>query len=245
MTTRKVCEEALVNFKNAENGGAVGRVKNQLHGTLCEDTLVNVAGLDIMRSLMFELEPGQFKTITDSIYVYCPVSVDLLDTNNNVLFNVADGAEGLISNNYGIFKSIYSDFGEDYLKVMYLYDGYRIRLSGTNNGYVTLIHKELLEDGTVDDWSFTDVEVNKDSKILFDTEVDGVPTFTYSHSSAVQIVNFNDDFIPSEYPEYTAKDVVDAGGEIIKDEAKSIWDQIKEFFEKIGQWFRDLFGIED
>ncbi|MBE6716877.1 MAG: hypothetical protein E7573_08155 [Ruminococcaceae bacterium] len=245
MTTRKVCEQALVNFKNAENGGAVGRVKNQLHGTLCEDTLVNIAGLDIMRSMMFDLEPSEFKVITDSLYVYCPVSVDLLDADNNTLFTVADGAETLISNEYGVFKTIYSDFGEDYLKVAYLYDGYRVRLTGNNNGYVTLIHKELLDDGSVNDWSFTDVEVTKSTRLLFDTEVEGTPTYSYSNGSAVQVVNFNDTFIPSEYPEYTAKDVVDAGGEIIKDEAKSIWDKIVEFFEKIGQWFRDLFGIKD
>lgn len=245
MTTRKVCEEALVNFKNAENGGAVGRVKNQLHGTLCEDTLVNIAGLEIMRSMMFDLDPSEFRVITDSLYVYCPVSLDILNADNEVLFTLADGAETTISNDFGVFKSVYSDFGEDYLKVAYLYDGYRVRLTGNNNGYVTLIHKELLEDGTVDDWSFTDVELSNKARIVFDTEVEGTPAYTYSNGSAVQVVNFNDNFIPSEYPEYTAKDVVDAGGEIIKDEAKSIWDQIVEFFEKIGQWFRDLFGIKD
>lgn len=245
MTTRKVCEQALVNFKDAENGGAVGRVKNQLHGTLCEDTLVNIAGLDIMRSMMFDLDPAEFRVVTDSLYVYCPVSVDLLNANNEVVYTVADGVESLASNDFGVFKTVYSDFGEDYLKVIYLYDGYRVRLTGNNNGYVTLIHKELLDDGTVDDWSFTDVEVTPNTRVVFDTEVEGTPTYTYSNGSAVQVVNFNDKFIPSEYPEYTAKDVVDAGGEIIKDEAKSIWDQIVEFFEKIGQWFRDLFGIED
>lgn len=245
MTTRKVCEQALVNFKDADNGGAVGRVKNQLHGTLYEDTLVNIAGLDIMRKMMFELEPSAFKVITDSLYVYCPVSIDLLDSDNNTLYTVTDGVEALTSNEYGVFKTIYSDFGEDYLKVAYLYDGYRVRLTGNNNGYVTLIHKELLDDGSVNDWSFTDVEVTNKTKLIFDTEVEGTPTYTISNGSAVQVVNFNDTFIPSEYPEYTAKDVVNAGGEIIEEEAKSIWDQIVEFFEKIGQWFRDLFGIED
>ncbi len=245
MTTRKVCEEALVNFKNAENDGAVGRVKNQLHGTLCEDTLVNIAGLEIMRSMMFDLSPSEFRRVTDSLYIYCPVSVDILDTDNNVVYTVTDGVEYTDRNNYGVFKTVYSDFGEDYLKVAYLFDGYRIRLSGNNNGYVTLIHKELLDDDTINDWSFTDVEVTKNTKILFDTEVEGTPTYTYSNGSAVQIVNFNDKFIPSEYPEYTAKDVVNAGTDIADKEVKSIWDQIVEFFESIGQWFRDLFGIED
>lgn len=242
MTTRKVCEEALVNFKTAENDGAVGRVKNQLHGTLMEDTEVNIAGIDIMRSMMFDLPVESFKKVTDSLYVYCPVSIDLLDNDNNVLYTVADGAESLVSNQYGVFDSIYSEFGDDYLKVVYLYDGYRVRLNGTGNGYVTLIHKELLDDGTVEDWSFTDLAVTAKSKIIFDTEVEGTPTYKFSEGSGVQVLTFNDEFIASEYPEYTAKDVVNAGVEIGKDEAKSIWDQIKEFFEKIGQWFKELFG---
>lgn len=242
MTTRKVCEEALVNFKTAENDGAVGRVKNQLHGTLMEDTEVNIAGIDIMRSMMFDLPVESFKKVTDSLYVYCPVSIDLLDNDNNVLYTVADGAESLVSNQYGVFDSIYSEFGDDYLKVVYLYDGYRVRLNGTGNGYVTLIHKELLDDGSVEDWSFTDLAVTAKSKIIFDTEVEGTPTYKFSEGSGVQILTFNDEFIASEYPEYTAKDVVNAGVEIGKDEAKSIWDQIKEFFEKIGQWFKELFG---
>ncbi len=244
MTTRKVCEEALVNFKNAENDGAVGRVQNKLHGALNEDTLTNIAGLDIMRSMMFDLDVADFKVVTDSLYIYCPVSVDVLDTDNVTLYCVEDNQESIVTNEYGVFKTVYSSFNSDYLKVIYLFDGYRIRLNGTKNGYVTLIHKELLDDGTVNDWSFTDVEVTNKTKIVFDTEVEGTPAYTFTNGTGVQFINFNDTFIPSEYPEYTAKDVVNAGGEIAKDEVKSIWDQIVEFFEMIGQWFRDLFGIE-
>ncbi len=244
MTTRRVCEQELVEFKNAENDGAVGRVKNQLHGTLCEDTLVNIEGIDTMRNMMFELSPADFRVVTDSIYIYCPVAVDLLDANNNVLFTLNDGAPANVDNGYGVFKSVYSDFAGDYLKVLYLYDGYRVRLSGTNNGYVTLIHKELLDDGSVNDWSFTDVQVTPNTKIIFDTEIEGTPAYKLSEGAGLQVINFNDDFIPSKYPEYTAKDVVNAGTDVADKEVKSFWDKIVEFFESIGQWFRDLFGIE-
>ncbi len=244
MTTRKVCEEALVNLKLAENDGAVGRVKNQLHGTLFEDTEVNLAGLEIMRGLMFDTAPENFRKVTDSVYVYCPVAVEILDKDNFTVHTVADGAESFTSNQYGIFKSIYSEFGNDYLKVFYLFDGYRVRLTANNEGYVTLIHKELLDDGTVEDWSFTDLEVNNKAKVVFDTEQEGTHSYTFSNGVAVQSISFNDTFIPSEYPEYTAKDVINAGTDIADEEVKSIWDQIVEFFEMIGQWFKDLFGIE-
>ena len=49
----------------------------------------------------------------------------------------------------------------------------------------------------------------------------------------------------AQYPEYTAKDVVNAGTDVADKEVKSIWDQIVEFFENIGKWFRELFGIEE
>lgn len=244
MTTRKVCEQALCNFKLADNKGAVGAIKNQLHGTLFEDTETNIAGLDIMRSMMFNLEPENFKKVTDSLYIYCPVSVDLLDDELNTLFTLKDGEAALINNNFGVFNSIYSEYNQDYLKVIYLYDDYRIRLNGTKDGYVTLIHKELLDDETVNDWSFTDLQVNAKTKVMFNTADEGTPTYTFSNGSSVQQLNFNDTFIPSEYPEYTAKDVVNAGTDIADKEVKSIWDQIVEFFENIGKWFRELFGIE-
>ncbi len=244
MTTRKVCEEALVNLKLAENDGAVGRVKNQLHGTLFEDTQVNLSGLEIMRGLMFDTDPQNFRKVTDSVYVYCPVYVEILDENAFVVHTIADGAESFVSNDYGIFKSIYSEFGNDYLKVFYLFDDYRIRLSGNADGYVTLIHKELLDDGTVEDWSFTDLQVGNKAKIVFDTAQEGAHYYTFNNGVAVQNIAFNDTFIPSEYPEYSAKDVVNAGTDIADKEIKSIWDQIVEFFEMIGQWFKDLFGIE-
>ncbi len=245
ITTRKVCEEALIDYKLADNDGAVGRITNELHGALAEDTEVSLAGLEIMRKMMFDLDVTEFRRVTDSVYIYCPVSVDLLDKDNNLKFTLADGAEAFVNNEYGVMKSIYSDFNNDYLKVLYLFDGYRIRLSGTADGYVTLIHKELLDDNTVADWSFTDLKVNNKSKIVFDTEVEGTPTYTYNDGATVNVVSFNDDFIPSQYPEYTAKDVVNAGTDIADKEVKSIWDQIVEFFESIGEWFRKLFGIED
>ena len=119
-----------------------------------------------------------------------------------------------------------------------------VRVSGTNNGYVTLIHKQLLADNTVEDWSFTDVAVDAKTNIIFNLDNDGIPQYTYSRAAGVSVIDFNDVFQPSQYPEYTAKDVVNAGTSVADKEVKSIWQQIVEFFESIGQWFRDLFGIE-
>ena len=248
LTTRKVCEQSLVDYKIAEDGGAVGKIKNQLHGTLFEDTAVSIAGLDIMRSLMFDTDPANFKKVTDALYIYCPVTLELTDTEQNVLYTLKDGAATLDHNKYGVFSAIHSEYNNDYLKVGFLYESAierMVRLTGTNNGYVTLIHKQLLADNSVADWSFTDVAVDTKTKIVFNMDSVGTPQYTYSSNAGINIIDFNDVFQPSEYPEYTAKDVVNAGTDIADKEVKSIWDQIVEFFEKIGQWFKDLFGIKD
>ncbi len=248
LTTRKVCEQSLVEYKIADDGGAVGKIRNQLHGCLYEDTAVSIAALDIMRSLMFDTAPENFKKVTDAIYIYCPVSITLTDTEQHELYKLNDGAAVLDHNKYGIFKSIHSEYNNDYLKIAFLYESgvdEMLRLTGTNNGYVTLIHKQLLADNTVADWSFTDVAVDAKTKITFNLENAETPTYIYSTASGVNVIEFNDEFQPSQYPEYTAKDVVNAGTDIADKEVKSIWDQIVEFFEKIGQWFRDLFGIKE
>ncbi len=247
LTTRKVCEQALVDYKIADDGGAVGKIRNELHGTLYEDTAVSIAALDIMRSLMFDTDPANFKKVTDALYVYCPVSITFTDTEQNILYTLKDGAEILDHNDLGIFAAIHSDYNNDYLKLAFLYENdvdKMVRLAGTGNGYVTLIHKQLLADNTVEDWSFTDVAVDAKTKIIFNMNNDSIPQYTYSTASGINIIDFNDVFQPSQYPEYTAKDVVNAGTDIAEKEVKSIWDQIVEFFEKIGQWFRDLFGIK-
>ena len=248
LTTRKVCEQALVDYKIAEDGGAVGKIKNQLHGMLYEDTAVSIAALDIMRSLMFDATPDTFKKVTDALYIYCPVSLNLLDKDQNILYTLADGKATLTHNKYGVFSAIHSDYNNDYLKIAFLYEtdvDEIIKLSATNNGYVTLIHKKLLADNTVEDWSFTDVAVDTKTQIIFDVNATGTPAYTYSTAAVINVVDFNDEFQPSKYPEYTAKDVINAGTDIADKEVKSIWDKIVDFFEMIGQWFKDLFGIKD
>ena len=248
LTTRKVCEQSLVDYKIAEDGGAVGKIKNKLHGCLYEDTAVSIAALDIMRSLMFDTDPSNFKKITDAIYIYCPVTVELTDTEQNILYTLKDGAAVLDNDKYGVFTAIHSEYNNDYLKVAFLYETgveRMVRLTGTNNGYVTLIHKKLLADNSVADWSFTDVAVDTKTKIIFNIDTAGTHQYTYSSNAGINIIDFNDVFQPSEYPEYTGKDVVNAGTDIADEEVKSIWDQIVEFFEMIGQWFKNLFGIKD
>lgn len=240
ITSRTVCENILYNLKKAENDGVVGKVKSKLYGTVYEDIEINNAALNLIREIMFNTPIDEFKQIKDVIYVYCPVNIDFMNKENSVLYTLEDGKEYTNKNDYGIFSSVYSEYSKDYLKLGFLYDNLRIRLNGQKNGTVTLILDKLTANN-VEDWSFTDVAVNKKTKIVFDTDFNSVPDYTIGDGTEVKTYKFNDIFVPSEHPEVSAKDVIDATVDVGKDETKSFLDIIKDFFQKIADFFKNLF----
>lgn len=243
ITTRKVCEEALKNLKLAESGGVVGKIKSKLYGNIFEDTEINVAALNLMKYIMFG-DVDNFKKIVDALYIYCPVEVEFLNSENSVLDKLPDGKQGTKESEYGIYASVYSEYGKDYLKLAYLYDNLRIRLNGLRDGVATLILDKLADDGSVNDWSFTDVKINKNTKIVFDTDFTAAPSYIYNDGVSANSIKFNDEFVPSEHPEVTANDVFNAVVEVGKDETKSFLQKIKDFFQQILDFFRKLFRIK-
>ena len=236
LTAREISEDALYNLKLAENQGVINKIKNKLYGTVYNDIEVNKAALDTIRTMFFDVAPANMKAVKRVLTIYCPVDVQLLN-GSNVIYTFADGKEDIDSNAYGVFRSVYSEYAKTYHKVAFLYDTYRVRLVGTGEGYVTLI-MDALKDGAIEDWSFTDRKVDKDTKIVFDTDYAGTPYYVASDANGT--VAFNDDFVPSEQKEVTAKDVITATTEVGKEEAKSFIDKIMDFFRSL---FDKIFSI--
>ena len=242
ITARDFSEEALYKLKSAQqDDSVVGKVQKKLYGTVYNDIEVSRATLDVMRKL-FYVKADNFdgmKEIKRVITIYCPVNVNIMakDNSNKVLYTVKDGVAEQKMNDYGVFVSVYSDYADTYHKVIFLYDTYRVQLIGTDAGYVTLI-MDALKNGKIDDWSFTDRKISKDGLIAFETEYTKVPVYTASEGTGVN--NFNDNFVPSEQPEVTARDVIDATAQVGKDEAKSFIDKIMDFFRNL---FDKIFKI--
>lgn len=239
LTTRTICENALYNLKLAENEGVVGKVKSQLYGTVYEDIEINLAAIDVIREAMFEKDVDAFKKVERAIYAYCPVDVQILNADNSGVYTLKDGRVTSEDTDSGIYVSVYSEYAKDYLKIAYLYDAYKVRLSGTAEGTVTLIMDVLNADGSVSDWSFTDRAVSTGTKIVFDTAFDGTPYYLSSDTDAKTY--FNDEFVPSKHPEVTAKDVADAVVTVGKKEAKGFAQMIKEFFQKLFASLANIF----
>jgi len=236
LTAREFSEEALYKLKAAQDDGAIGKIQRKLYGTVYNDIEVNLAALDTMRNMFYNVEPADMKEVKRVLTIYCPVNVELLE-GSKAIFTMTDGAESFVSNDKGVFRAIYSDFAKTYHKVAFLYDTYRVRLVGTGDGYVTLI-MDALKDGAIEDWSFTDRKVAADTKIVFDTDYAGTPYYVASDANGT--VAFNDTFVASAQPDVTVKDVVTATTEVGKEEAKSFIDKIMDFFKSL---FEKIFGI--
>ena len=227
--------------KKAESDGVVGKIKNKLYGTVYNDIEVSKASLALIKDVMFAKELDGAKKVVTGLNIFCPVNVDITTKLNAKLYTLADGAEATAVNEYGAFASVYSEYSKEYLKVAFLFDDYRVKLTGTAEGYVTLKMDVLEADGTINDWSFTDVKVDKGDTMVFDTTAVEAPFYTFGKKDGgIEKINFNDKFVESEQKEVTAKDVIDATVDVGKEEAKSFADKIKEFFKKL---FENLFKI--
>ena len=239
LAARDISEEALFNLKKADSDGVVGKIKNKLYGTVYNDIEVSKASLALIKEVMFAEDISGAKKVVAGLNIFCPVDVDITTKANAELFALADGAEKTAINEYGAFASVYSEYSKEYLKVAFLFDNYRVKLTGTAEGYVTLVMNVLEADGTINDWSFTDVKVEKGDTMVFDTTAVAAPFYTFSKKDGgIEKISFNDEFVESEQKEVTAKDVIDATVDVGKDEAKSFIEKIKEFFQNL---FKNLF----
>lgn len=239
LAARDISEEALFNLKKADSDGVVGKIKNKLYGTVYNDIEVSKASLALIKEVMFAEDISGAKKVVAGLNIFCPVDVDITTKENAKLFALADGAEKTVVNEYGAFASVYSEYSKEYLKVAFLFDNYRVKLTGAAEGYVTLVMNVLEADGTINDWSFTDVKVEKGDTMVFDTTAVEAPFYTFAKKDGgIEKISFNDEFVESEQKEVTAKEVIDATVDVGKDEAKSFIEKIKEFFQNL---FKNLF----
>lgn len=241
LQSRAIGENALYDLKLAENDGAINKIKNKLYGTVYNDIEVNLAALDAIKTVLYDTAVADMKEIKRVVTAYCPVDVELIK-NGETVYALCDGAEAYAANEYGVFVSVYSEYAKTYHKIAFLYDTNTVRLAGKADGYVTVV-MDALENGVKNDWSFTDLKVANGKLIVFNTDYTDVPVYTTSDKDT--LVEFNDVFVPSEQPEVSVKDVVEATTDVAKEEGKSLLDKIKAFFEdlieKIKAFFDNLF----
>jgi len=73
LTTREISEQALYDYKLAENKGIITAIKNKLYNAVYNDTEMMIAAVEIMRGILFGDDDA---TYVGALYVYGPATVN-------------------------------------------------------------------------------------------------------------------------------------------------------------------------
>lgn len=98
--------------------------------------------------------------------IKCPVNVMVYDEAGTEIAVLRDGVESDITNAYGRFAVVYNAYAGDYQKVLCFANAdsdYRIRIQGTDAGFVTMEMASKQTDDTV--YAFRNIEMQKDGVI--------------------------------------------------------------------------------
>ncbi len=238
ISVRSFGEQSLYNLLEAQNGGIINKIKSKLFDYSCTEYTANMAALDMMVKALFETPVARMTPVESVVRVYCPVNVLVYDADT-LLFRVKDGEESAYSSAYGMARSAYCEYNKEYVKVIFLADeDYKINMIGVDDGYVTFV-KQVLENGVMNDYSFTEVAVTPTTKIV----VDGLK-YTVNKDGVEEAFDLNDVFVMPEAKEVTWETVTEATKEVVEEETKSLLQKIKEFFDNLFAKIRALFGMD-
>lgn len=233
ITLRDSSNELLKNYKVAMAGGIIGRIKNKINKYVTAEYTVESAKLALIQETFFATDPAIYAPVTAMFSIFCPVDVAAV-ADGSTVFTLADGNDALAVNEYGLFAEKYCDYSEDYLKIAFVTANEGLKLIGTKAGKVSAIMDVPTADGN-EDWSFTEYAVAAGTEIYMDGQN---PYFTVN---GILEIPMNADYVLPAENEVTVDTVVDAGKEVAKEEAKSFIDKIKAFFQKIADFFKNLF----
>ncbi len=239
ISVRSFGEQSLYNLLEAQNGGIINKIKSKLFDYSCTEYTANMAALDMMVKALFETPVENMNPVEAVVRVYCPVNVLVYD-NDTLLFRVKDGEESSYSSAYGMAKSAYCEYNKEYVKVLFLADeDYKVNMIGVADGFVTFV-KQIIENGVMNDYSFTEVAVTPTTKIT----VEGLK-YTVNKDGVDESFDLNDVFVMPEAKEVTWETVTEATKEVVEEETKSLLQKIKDFFNNLIAKLKALFGIKD
>lgn len=237
IAVRSFGEQSLYNLLEAQNGGIINKIKSKLYDYSCTEYTANMAALDMMVKALFETPIDRMTPVESVVRIYCPVNVLVYDADT-LLFRVKDGEESSYSSAYGMAKSAYCLYNKEYVKVIFLADeDYKINMVGVDDGYVTFV-KQVVENGVMNDYSFTEVAVTPTTKIT----VEGLK-YTVNKDGVEEEFDLNDVFVMPEAKEVTWETVTEATKEVVVEETTSLLQKIKDFFNNLFAKIRALFGI--
>ncbi|HHU84403.1 MAG TPA: hypothetical protein GXZ23_04455 [Clostridiales bacterium] len=231
----------LENYKLAQTGGIIGRIKNKINKFVTAEYTVQSAKLDLIREAFFLSDVADYKEVTAMVDIFCPVDVAILNTAGETVFTIANANSCRITNEYGLFAEEYCDYSSDFLKIAFLYDNEYVKLIATGQGVVSAILDLPTAEGNVD-FSFTEAAVYAGTTIIIPTDNAVNPSYIIAHEGNEGMdIPMNAEYVMPAEKEASSQEVSDAIQEIVKEEANSFIEKIKAFFQKIMDFFKNLF----
>ncbi len=185
--------ETIINLKNDRShfGGSF---------TVTGETIPETELLSLMKSKQYSHE----------YTISCPVDIEILDANGNVVYTVKDAEEGAYYTEYGNFY-VYREENGEYGKFLRMIEGYTVRIVGVGEGTMDVQVQAAADDGSllpvqsleaVPVTTTTTATVEKDTQNNAslhvdtdgDSQTDSTLTLTYTlESNASSALTFTED----------------------------------------------------
>ena len=152
----------------------------------------------------------RYKEFADLLVISCPVDIEILDANGNVVYTVKDAEEGAYYTEYGNFY-VYKEENGEYGKFLRMIEGYTVRIVGVGEGTMDVQVQAAADDGSllpvqsleaVPVTATTTATVEKDTQNNAslhvdtdgDSQTDSTLTLTYTlESNASSALTFTED----------------------------------------------------
>ncbi|MCD7826988.1 MAG: hypothetical protein LUG85_00405 [Clostridiales bacterium] len=237
ISVRSFGEESLYNLLDAQSGGIINKIKSKLYNTSCTEYTANMAALSLTEEALFNTDVADMAPVEAIAYIYCPVNVLVYD-GSTLLYRVKDGEESTYTSSLGMAQSSYCAYNDEYIKVVFLGSAdEKIVLIATDDGYVTFV-KDVMEDGVVNDYSFTELAVTPGTKIT----IEGT-TYAVTAEETTTEYELSEEFVQPEGKEVTWETVAEATKEVVVEETTSLIEKIKAFFQNLIAQLKALFSI--
>ena len=231
ISLRKIGCDALYNLKVAQNGGIIGRIKDQINYNISFQNIAESAFLDLaLEYLTNEDYAG------NAVKKILTVSSNCFVNSNGALLT---NANGIFSFNEGIYNVVSNAQTGQMVKVIFLTDDAKLELTSGSDCLVTLIEEEILY-GKYVDYSFTDATVGHLTSIVYDTKCS--KQYQLVEDEATTFIDLNDDFVNPKVNAVTAETVSAAVQSVVKEEATTAFMSIQEFFVMLGETIKNIWA---
>lgn len=106
------------------------------------------------------------------ILIGCPVSIEILDADGNVVYTLHDGVTGNFYTEYGNFY-VYEEEVGGYGKVLDLVEGYTVRIVGVDTGTMDIAYQRVENGELSEAKTLSEIPVTRDYKAILEVDERG------------------------------------------------------------------------